>query len=81
MLVSVAATGSCCHHFFKEQGMLLLTRKVDEEIRCTTADGSVIVVKLCGIRKDNRAIIGIHADDSVNIVRTEVLRRDDKGHN
>ncbi len=51
--------------------MLILTREC-ESVVITTADGQEIEVVVLGI-ENNRVRIGIEADKSVEIVRSELL--------
>jgi carbon storage regulator CsrA len=52
--------------------MLNLTRKPNESIVITTANGEVIEVIVTSI-KGNQVRLGIAADDSVAILRAELL--------
>lgn len=54
--------------FHEERDVLVLTRKIDEEIRI----GEDIVVKVCGIR-GSRVRIGIEAPPGLRIERRELL--------
>ncbi len=52
--------------------MLNLTRRPNQSIIITTADGQEIEVVVLGIR-GNQVRIGIAADDSIEILRAELL--------
>jgi len=52
--------------------MLNLTRRPNESIVITTADGQEIKVIVLGV-KGNQVRLGIAADKSVEILRTELL--------
>ncbi len=53
--------------------MLVLTRKIKEDVIITLPDGQQIVVRLLDFRKNGQASIGFEAPKSINIARREVL--------
>jgi carbon storage regulator len=54
-----------------ERGNLVLSRKAQEKITITMADGRTIVVTVCGINGE-RVRIGVEADKNIRIVRSEL---------
>jgi carbon storage regulator len=52
--------------------MLILTRRPDESLVMTTPKGEQVEVIVLGV-KGNQVSLGIVADKSINIVRSELL--------
>lgn len=55
--------------------MLVLGRKENEKIKCTTPEGRIIVITVGQIRGKS-VRIGIEADKEVSIIRTEIEEND-----
>ena len=55
--------------------MLILTRRPNESLVITTVDGQEIEVVILGV-KGNQVRLGIAADESIEILRTELLDSD-----
>lgn len=60
------------HNLKRNLNMLNLTRRPNESIVITTADGQEIEVVVLGV-KGNQVRLGIAADKSVEILRAELL--------
>lgn len=58
--------------------MLVLNRSVDESITLTLPDGRTILVMICDLGRDN-VQVGINAPLDVQILRTELFDRHQKG--
>lgn len=58
--------------------MLVLTRKEDESITIACPDGSFITVAVCRIDDNYKVRVGIEADKSYKITRTELIKKSNK---
>jgi carbon storage regulator CsrA len=61
----------------RELKMLVLTRKPDESVVITTGSGEEIVVSVLGV-VGQQVRLGFDADESIDIVRAELLEDDDQ---
>lgn len=52
--------------------MLILTRKIDQDVMIETPSGEVIWVKVLGVERD-RVKLGISAPASVTVLRSELI--------
>lgn len=55
--------------------MLVLTRKTDESITILCPDGKLLKITVCRIDDNYKVRLGIDADKSYKITRTELIER------
>ena len=55
--------------------MLVLTRKQDESITIMCPDGNLLSITICRIEDNYKVRVGIDADKSYKITRTELIEK------
>lgn len=55
--------------------MLVLTRKQDESITIMCPDGKTLCITICRIEDNYKVRVGIDADKSYKITRTELIEK------
>lgn len=60
--------------------MLVLTRKTDESVTILCPDGKLLKITICRIDDNYKVRLGIDADKSYKITRTELIERSNESY-